>query len=68
VSHLIEVLKAIDDAEKEDLPPTHELIAEKCGLEVEEVEMLLAEARSNGLISSSRNRPLGKSRAGSSGA
>jgi CRP-like cAMP-binding protein len=68
VSPLVEVLAAIDAAEKDDLPATPELIAEKCGLEVEEVEMLLAEARSNGLISSSRNRPLGKSRAGSSGA
>lgn len=43
------VLKAVDDAEKERSPATLDLIAEKCGLEADEVRVLLAEAHSKQL-------------------
>jgi hypothetical protein len=65
MSKLTEVLKALDGAGKDHLPPTPELIAEKCGLEVEEVEILLAEARRSGLVYSGEDRPVGRSRTAS---
>jgi hypothetical protein len=46
---LAEILKAVDEAEKERSPATPDLIAEKCGLEVQEIRERLAECRSMGL-------------------
>lgn len=46
---LTEILKAVDETEKERSPASPELIAEKCGLEVQEVKERLAEALSLGL-------------------
>ena len=43
---LTKVLKAVDDAERERAPASPELIAEKCGLDVQEVKERMAEARS----------------------
>jgi RIO-like serine/threonine protein kinase len=46
----VNVLKAVDSAQKEHSSATPDLIAEKCGLEVEEVKVRLAEACSKGLV------------------
>lgn len=47
---LVAVLQAVDDAEKEHSPATPDLIAEKCGLEVEEAKVRLAKASYEGFV------------------